>query len=158
MPRIKLDLPDSFSFTTQIPIRIGDINYGGHLGNDAVLAIVQEARVRFLGGHGFSETDVDGAGIIMSDAAIIFKAEAFYGQVLTVELAITDVTRSGCDLVYRLSDRETGQEEARRSTGGLQGPPRYLMMTARPGRRSARTSESPTDRRLHFDRIHGNGS
>jgi acyl-CoA thioester hydrolase len=117
MPRLKLDLPDAYTFSTDIPIRIGDINYGGHLGNDAVLAIVQEARVRYLGSHGYSETDVDGAGIIMSDAAIVFKAEAFYGQVLTVDLAITDVTRSGCDLVYRLSDRETGQEVARAKTG-----------------------------------------
>lgn len=117
MPRLKLDLPDEFTFSTEIPIRIGDINYGGHLGNDAVLAIVHEARVRFLGKHGFSETDIDGAGIIMSDAAVLFKAEAFYGQVLRAEVAITDVARTGCDMVYRLSDRDTGQEVARAKTG-----------------------------------------
>jgi hypothetical protein len=39
MARVKIDLPDKFIFKTEIPIRINDINYGGHLGNDAVLSI-----------------------------------------------------------------------------------------------------------------------
>ena len=117
MPRIKIDLPDSFPFSTEIPIRICDINYGGHVGNDAVLAIIHEARVQFLREHGFSEKDVDGAGIIMSDAAVVFKAEVFYGQVLRAEVAVTEVTRSACVMVYRLSDTQTGDEVARATTG-----------------------------------------
>ena len=48
MPRIKLELPEKLVFSTEIPVRITDINYGGHLGNDSILSIVQEARVRFL--------------------------------------------------------------------------------------------------------------
>ena len=48
MSRIKLALPDRWTFSTELPVRISDINYGGHLGNDAVLALAQEARVRFL--------------------------------------------------------------------------------------------------------------
>ena len=47
MARVKLQLPVTFSFQTNIPIRIGDINYGGHMGHDAVLPIIQEARVQF---------------------------------------------------------------------------------------------------------------
>jgi len=34
MQRIKIDLPEFFSFTTPIKIRITDLNYGGHVGND----------------------------------------------------------------------------------------------------------------------------
>jgi len=117
MPRLKLGLPDVFPFSTDIPIRIGDINYGGHLGNDTVLAIIHEARVRFLKEHGFTEKDVDGAGIIMSDAAVVFKAEVFYGQTLRAEVSVTDASRSTCDLVYRLTDVESGKEVARAKTG-----------------------------------------
>jgi hypothetical protein len=45
-----------------------DINYGGHLGNDAVLSLVHEARVRFLKQQGYTENNIEGAGIIMADA------------------------------------------------------------------------------------------
>ena len=117
MARTKLDLPDRFHYETEIPIRIGDINYGGHLGNDAVLAIIHEARVRFLGNYGWSEKDVDGVGIIMTDAAIVFKAEAFHGQVLVARVAAVDITRTGCDIVYQLADRTTDEEVARAKTG-----------------------------------------
>ncbi|MCU0364969.1 MAG: hypothetical protein MUE93_04775 [Ignavibacteriaceae bacterium] len=41
MPRIKIETPDKFIFSTEIPIRITDINYGGHLGNDSLLSIIQ---------------------------------------------------------------------------------------------------------------------
>ncbi len=117
MARLKLELPESFVFSTEIPIRIGDINYGGHLGNDSVLSMMHEARVRFLKHHGFTEQNVDGPGIIMSDAAILYKSEAFYGETVVVEVGVGDLTRTGCDLVYRLSDKATGREVARGKTG-----------------------------------------
>ena len=66
MPRLKIDIPDNFAFETQIPIRITDLNYGGHLGNDKYLTLIHEARVQFLEHYGFSEMDVDGVGIIMN--------------------------------------------------------------------------------------------
>ncbi len=117
MARIKLPLPAAFPFSTEIPLRITDINYGGHLGNDAVLAIVQEARVRFLSSHGFSEMDAGGAGIIMVDAVVLYRSEAFYGDVLVVEVAVADLTAAGCDFVFRVTGRSTGKEVARAKTG-----------------------------------------
>jgi acyl-CoA thioester hydrolase len=117
MARVEIALPDTFLFRTEIPVRIGDVNYGGHLGNDAVLAIAHEARVRFLAAHGFGERDVAGAGIIMVDAAIVYRAEGRYGMTLAVEIAPDDVRSRGCDLLYRISDVATGQEIARVKTG-----------------------------------------
>jgi len=117
MARLKLDLPDTFIFSTEIPLRIGDINYGGHLGNDAVLSLVHEARVLFLNSHGFTELDVDGVGIIMNDAAIVFRSEAFYGETIVVDIAAADVTRVGCDLLFRLTEKTDGREVARAKTG-----------------------------------------
>jgi acyl-CoA thioesterase FadM len=117
MARVEVTLPESFPFSTELPIRIGDINYGGHLGNDAVLSLVHEARVRFLRSHGFGELDVGGAGIVMVDAAVVYRAEGRHGMVLRVEVAAADVRTRGCDLVYRLTDVATGQEIARAKTG-----------------------------------------
>jgi acyl-CoA thioesterase FadM len=117
MARIKFDLPSQYHFSIEIPLRIGDINYGGHLGNDAVLSLAHEARVRFLRRHGWSELNIDGASIIMADAAVMFKAEAFYGDILNIDIAVTDLTDLGCDLLYRLVNKESGKEIARVKTG-----------------------------------------
>lgn len=117
MARIKLELPDTFIFSTDIPIRIGDINYGGHLANDAVLSIIHEARLQCLRGHGLAELNPDGIGIVISDAAVVYKAEAFYGDMITVEVTAAEWAKKGCDFYYRLTNRETGKEVARAKTG-----------------------------------------
>ena len=117
MPRVEVELPERFLFRTEIPVRIDDINYGGHLGNDAVLALLQEARLRFLGTHGWSELDVCGVGMIMADAAVVYRSEGKHGMVLAAELAIADLRSRSCDFVYRLTDTATGREIARAKTG-----------------------------------------
>lgn len=117
MARIKIELPNKFIFKTDIPIRITDINYGGHLGNDSLLSIVHEVRVRFLKHLGYSESDVEGNGIIMIDAGIQYKSEGFYGDELVIEVAVNDFTGIGCDFVYRLTNKESNKEIALAKTG-----------------------------------------
>lgn len=101
MPRIEINLPDKFIFSTEIPLRISDINYGGHLGNDSVLSIFQEARIRFLKQFGYSEIDIEGSSIIMTDSAIQYKSQGYYGDILIVELAVDDFHKVSCDFYYR---------------------------------------------------------
>jgi acyl-CoA thioesterase FadM len=117
MARMKLELPDRFIFSTEIEVRISDINYGGHLGNDSLLSLIHEARVRFLNEYGFSEFDIGGASIIMSDTAIIYKSESFHGDILTFEVAVADVGRIGCDFYYRIYNKKAGKEVAHAKTG-----------------------------------------
>jgi acyl-CoA thioester hydrolase len=117
MSRIKIDIPQKFIYKTEIPIRITDINYGGHLGNDSLLSIIHEARVRFLNHLGYSESSVDGSSIIMIDSAIQYKSEGFYGDELLVEVAVNDFTGIGCDFVYRLTNKNTNKEIAVAKTG-----------------------------------------
>jgi acyl-CoA thioesterase FadM len=117
MARVKLALPKEFPFSTEMPVRITDINYGGHVGNDAVLSLMHEARVRFLEAHGLTEEDVGGCGLTMIDAVIVYKAQAFHGDVLRIEVAADDISETSFDLSYRLTNKETGQEVARGKTG-----------------------------------------
>jgi len=117
MARIKIGLPDKFIFKTEIPIRITDINYGGHLGNDSLLSIIHEARVRFLKHLEYSESNVEGNGIIMIDAGVQYKSEGFYGDELLVEVTVSDFTGIGCDFVYRLTNKESNKEIAVAKTG-----------------------------------------
>lgn len=117
MARVKLTFPDTCLFTTEIPLRVTDINYGGHLGNDSVLSLVHEARVQCLRHFGFTEADVGGVGIIMTDAVIVYKHEGFYGDDLKVDVAVRDLSRTGCDFVFQLSDKKTGRQIALAKTG-----------------------------------------
>jgi acyl-CoA thioester hydrolase len=108
MARNRIALPEKFSFHTTIPIRITDINYGNHVGNDSLLSIIHEARIQFLKSHGYSEMNLEGVSLIMSDVSIEFKAEVFYGDVITVSVTATEFTRVSFDLIYKLV---TGEEK-----------------------------------------------
>jgi acyl-CoA thioester hydrolase len=75
--------------------------------------------VRFLNVHGFTELDIDGFGLVMTDLVVLYKAEAFYSEVLTIEVGIQDFTKYGCAFVYRITNEETGTEVAQAKTGVL---------------------------------------
>jgi acyl-CoA thioester hydrolase len=102
MTRIKIDLPENFSFSCQISVRITDINYGGHVGNDTVLSIIHEARMQFFNSFGYTEMNFAGAGMIMADVAIEFKSELFYGDVVIASVAAGEISKIGFDLFYKL--------------------------------------------------------
>jgi acyl-CoA thioesterase FadM len=121
MPRVKVALPAAFPFSTLLPVRITDINYGAHLGNDALLGMLHEVRIQFLKYLGLAAGDFDPAtrlGMIMVDVAIEYKGEGFHGDVLTFEMAATDPTKYGFDVVYWVKNQD-GKEIARAKTGML---------------------------------------
>ena len=117
MARVKLELPHRFDFSTDIAVYIDNINYGGHLGNDSLLSLIHEARLRFLNEHGFTEADIGGVGIIMVDTVVLYKGESFHGDVLTFEVAVCDVGKAGCDFYFRVTNKEDGKEIAHVKTG-----------------------------------------
>ena len=119
MPRVKVALPAAFPFTVELPVRITDLNYGAHLGNDALLGLLHEARVQFLRHLGTAEFEpATRLGFIMADVAIEYKGEGFYGDVLRVQMAATEPNKYGFDLVYWVKNQD-GKEIARAKTGML---------------------------------------
>ena len=110
MVRTRLQLPSLFAFSTVLPVRITDVNYGGHVGNDTILTLLHEARVQYLQSLGYSEMNFAGAGLIMSDAVIEFKNELFYGNPLTAFVTAEEFTRVSFDIFYRLSVEKDGKE------------------------------------------------
>ena len=105
MARIKIDLPRKFPFTANIPVRITDINFGGHVGNDTILSIVHEARAQFFTHCGYTELDFAGAGTIMSDVAIEYKHQTYYGDTILASVAVGEITKVAFDLFYKLEKR-----------------------------------------------------
>lgn len=117
MQSIKIELPESYIFETEIPVRITDINYVGHLGNDSYLSIIHEARAQFLAIHGYTELDVEGIATIVKDAAIIYKSQAYNSDVLVVKVALENPGFMSCDFKYLLLNKKTNKEVARAKTG-----------------------------------------
>lgn len=111
MARIKIETPGHFAFSTIIPIRITDLNYGGHVGNDTILSLVHEARMQYLQSLNYRELDLEGVGLIMSDAALEFRAELFYGDQVKAEVTATEFSRVGFDLIYRFTRIAEGKEQ-----------------------------------------------
>ena len=110
MPRIKITLPEDFTFSVKIPVRITDINYGGHVGNDTILSILHEARVQFLKSFGYSELNFGGTGLIMSDVGIEFKNELFYGDTIIASVKATEFSKVAFEIYYKLK-KQTGENK-----------------------------------------------
>jgi len=109
MARIQIDLPEQFHFTTQISIRISDINYGGHAGNDTILSLAHEARVQFLKKAGYGELNIEGIGLIITDAVIEYKSELFHGETVYASVKAANFSKASFDIFYKL-EKENGNE------------------------------------------------
>ena len=117
MTRLKLAPLASYPHHTILTVRTTDLNYGGHLGNDRLLALLHEARVAFLAARGWTELDCGGVSLIMGDAALVFKGEAFAGDELLIETGVTDTGRTGFRLAHRVSRPSDGAPVALAETG-----------------------------------------
>lgn len=117
MTRTRIELPSDYIFSTSIDLRISDINYGGHLGHDTILTLCHEARVRLLEKYGYSEVDIEGAGLIMADVEIVYKSESFYGDTINIKIAAGDYGKKSFEFLYLLENKKTGNEVARVKTG-----------------------------------------
>jgi acyl-CoA thioester hydrolase len=103
MPRLKIELPHRLLTSVSIPVRITDINYGNHLGNDSVVSIIHEARVQFLKHHGFTELNIAGTALIMSELQVEYKNESFYNDVLEINLFCGEISGVSFELFYEMS-------------------------------------------------------
>ena len=138
MGRIKIELPENIIYTARVPIRITDLNYGNHVGNDSILSIFHEARVQMLKSMGYvNELGIEGEiGLIVSDVAIVYKSESFYGDVLDIHIGAADFSKYGFDLIYQALESQSEREVARGKTGmvcldyktrKVAGVPQYLI-------------------------------
>jgi acyl-CoA thioester hydrolase len=109
MARIKIDFPENIIGSVTIPVRITDVNYGNHVGNDSFVSIIHEARVQWLQQNNLSELNIGGSSLIMGDIAIEFKSESFYGDMIEVKLAAGEISRVSFELFYQLSAKRNDE-------------------------------------------------
>ncbi|MDZ7605959.1 MAG: thioesterase family protein [Cyclobacteriaceae bacterium] len=119
MEKIKISFPAHIQFETELKVRISDLNYGAHVGNNIFLEFAHEARVQYLNQLGCKgEIDLgEGAGIIMVDAAVVYKAEVFHPMELLVQMTADHVSERSFDLFYRFLIKKEMREAALIKTG-----------------------------------------
>jgi acyl-CoA thioester hydrolase len=107
MTRVKIQLPAKKLFSTTLSIRVSDINYGGHLGNDTVVSLIHEARYRMFNEWGYkSDLEIDGFGTIQLDTAVQYKGEGFHGDQVVVTIYAGGIGSRTFDLFYELKTAE----------------------------------------------------
>lgn len=104
MSDIKLHEQNTYEFQYKLQIQIGHINYSGHVGHDAIIAILWEARTHMFKALGLSELDLGDkrTGIIMKDLAVNFHKEVFLFDEITVEGHVGDFKKNGFRIYYRI--------------------------------------------------------
>ncbi len=119
MTKMQISLPSKFIFSTDIPTRIIDV-HGVHISYETFISFLSEARFRFFRSLGYPNlTDIDGAGIILTDLSVVYLKQGYSGQTLRVDIGISEFASNGFQIVYRVSDAETGIEMVRAKTSHL---------------------------------------
>lgn len=108
MARIKITIPQKKIFSTHLPVRISDINYGNHLGNDALVSLLHEARVQWLASGNYTELNIEGIGLIQGDLAVEYKNESYYGDTLLISLAIDEIQKASFEIFYEITTERNG--------------------------------------------------
>ena len=104
MARLILEFPeDQYYYSTPLTVRVTDINGANHLANDSMISMISEARARFLFDFGVRETEADGTGIIVTDLATTYKAEAHARDHLLFEVGVMDFNKYGGDITFRIT-------------------------------------------------------
>lgn len=91
-------------FTAHYVVTIGDINSGGHLGNDKALVIFQDGRIRFFKSLGLSEKNIgEGKGIIIVESAVKYHREVFLHDELEINIGVAEVAGKKFTLEYSVT-------------------------------------------------------
>lgn len=112
-----MPFPEPALFRHELSVRVSDLNYGRHLGHDALVSVLHQARVTFLETLGGNELDWGGLGLVVADLMVRYRSEAFLGDRLVVEVAVGVCSAKACDLHYRVGNVTTGRVVAEAKTG-----------------------------------------
>lgn len=104
MSRINLQFPAPAIYSHPVRLRIGDINYGQHLGHDTLVSLLHDARCGWLATHDLTELTVDGKslGWVVADLTVNYRAEAFYADELLIELSIGAIGTKNAEIFQRV--------------------------------------------------------
>ena len=108
MSKIKLKKQNNYEFEYKITLQVTDINYGGHLGNHALVGIIHQARVNLLRDLGASEFDLgDGkTGIIMADLGVNYLGEGFMFDEIVAHSHIGEINNASFRIFHKITKED----------------------------------------------------
>jgi len=116
MLNYKIPPLDSSLFSTTLDVRIYDINYGNHLGHDSLISLLHEARIRLLKNFDYTEANIQGFGVLVTNLIVNYLQQAFYADKLIINIGAENISRTSLDLIYQVIHAETNKEIARALT------------------------------------------
>lgn len=98
-----IDLTEKKShFSCSIPVRIDDINFGGHLDHTRVLTYTHQTRAQFLKRYQQSEIDCFGSMLVMLELNAKYKAEGFFTDEIICNLYVAKVEKVTITFYFNL--------------------------------------------------------
>ncbi|NKB32288.1 MAG: thioesterase [Pseudomonadales bacterium] len=104
MPRIKVAVPDQFLFSMERIVGLSDVNYAKHLDSVSMVNILHEARLQFLASLGFTESNIFGLGMVVTDLAVDYRTESFANDRLIVDVGVSKFNRYGFDIGMQVTN------------------------------------------------------
>jgi len=104
MSRVKVESPPEFLFSMERTVGISDVNYAKHLDSVAMVNILHEARLQFLASLGFTEGNIYGLGMVVTDLAIDYRSESFANDQLIIDVGVSDFNRYGFDIGLQIAN------------------------------------------------------
>jgi len=117
MSRVKITMPEQFLFSLQRAVGISDLNYARHLDSVSMVRIVHEARLQFLADLGFTEANIFGLGMVVTDLAVDYQSESFANDVLNIEVGVGRFNRYGCDICFQITNTALDRVVCNAKTG-----------------------------------------
>jgi len=95
---------------SEYQVGIGDINYGGHMGNDKALQVFHDARINFLKELGYTELDMgNGVAVIIVEANVKYKQEVFLHDILETVVWVSKIDGLKWTISYDTKRKNDGK-------------------------------------------------
>lgn len=110
MERVKLDFPaEAVIHRHSMTVRVTDMNYGRHLGHDALVSLLHEARIQAFAALDLPEWDMHGYPSVVADLAVQYQSEARWPDGLTIATAVPEPQGKSLTIYQRIYQLDSQQ-------------------------------------------------
>lgn len=93
---------DDLNFSIPLTVRVGDLNYGNHVGHQNYLLYFQEARMAYLRRFGFYEHDIAGFRMVLVEAGCTYKKELNHRDAIVVKCGVRQLKSKAFIMAYQI--------------------------------------------------------